>query len=203
MARIGVSITKSTAFRGVAQEFGNTYYYEMPQPAPNAAVANEIIDALVVKEKAQFSQGVNFVRAKAWSAGGTKAQNEMLAQKNLTGTGSKIANSILDKERAFLVRFRAGNDSLGRPAYLRKWWHLDIQTLASVNISNGQCQNMDQLSTAQRDALVAFGDDIKSLVLTTNGFTTAQLVGPNGRPISGATVAHPYIEHHQLGEMWR
>jgi hypothetical protein len=201
MPVIGVSIVKSTSFRGTAQEFGNTYYYEVVNP-PNTTVANEIIDALVTKEKAQHSTNINFVRAKAWTAGGTQQQNNMLVQKNLTGTGS-LTPAQVDKERAFLVRFRAGNDSRGRPVYLRKWWHLDVSVVGGTQVSTAQIQQTAQLTTAQRDALKAFGNDIKSLTLVTQGFTAATLCGPNGRAITGDTDAHPYYEHHQLGDMWR
>lgn len=202
MGRLGVSITKSTSWRGVAQEFSNTYYYEVVNQ-PNATVANEIIDALVVKEKAQFSANNTFVRAKAWSAGGSKAENQMLVQKNLTGTGTPTGGSTQSKEHAYLVRIRAGNDSRGNPVYLRKWWHLDVTLIAGSSITNGMFQGTAQLNQSQRDALVAFANDIKSLTLVTNGFTTATLVAKNGRQITGDTVAHPYVEHHQLGDMWR
>lgn len=127
----------------------------------------------------------------------------MLVQKNLTGAGSKTAPTAMDKERAFLCRFRAGNDSRGRPVYLRKWWHLDVSIIGSSTITNGQLENTAALDTAQRDAVKAFGDDIKTLTLVTNGFTNATLVGPTGRQITGDTVAHPYLEHHQLGDQWR
>src|SRR3954470_12895414 len=122
MARVGVSIVKSTSFRGVAQEFGNTYYYQTPLPV-TATVAGNLIDHIVTLEKAQHSTAVTFVRAKCWSAGGTKQENEMITQKNLSGTGSNGSGGAstlnMDKERAFLVRFRAGNDTRGRPVYLR------------------------------------------------------------------------------------
>src|SRR5829696_8397343 len=131
MGLVGVSITKSTTFRGVAQEFSNTYYYDVVG-TPNATVTEEIIDALVTKEKAKHGTPVTFVRAKGWSAGGTQAQNNMLVEKNLSGTGTITAGTA-DRERAFLVRFRAGQDSRGRPVYLRKWWHLDVQILGTGN----------------------------------------------------------------------
>src|SRR5215217_6668005 len=118
MGLLGVSITKGTSFRGVTQEFGNTYYYDVVG-TPNATVANEVIDALVTKEKAIHASSVSFIRAKAWSAGGTNAQNSMLVQKNLSGAGAIAPATGVDKERAFLIRFRAGVDSRGRPVYLR------------------------------------------------------------------------------------
>jgi len=196
----GVSITKSTAFRGVQQEFGNTYYYETPIPAIDS-VLDSLIDNLVAKEKAFHGATINFVRAKCWSAGGSPGDNQMRVQKNLSGTGANgSTGSVIDKERAVLVRFRAGNDSRGNPVYLRKWWHLDVASIGGTAISSGTLQNTAQLTSGQRDAIVALADPFKSITALPQNF---DLVGPTGRDISGATVAHPYLEHHQLGEMWR
>src|SRR5215203_4509306 len=196
----GVAITKSVSFRGVAQEFGNTYYYQTPLPALDS-VLDSLIDNLVTKEKAMHGTSISFVRAKCWSAGGSKADNQMRVQKTLSGAGTQGAPpSNGDVERAFLVRFRAGNDSRGNPVYLRKWWHLDVASIGGTAISSGTLQNTAQLTSGQRDAIVALADPFKSITALPQNF---DLVGPTGRDISGATVAHPYLEHHQLGEMWR
>jgi hypothetical protein len=200
VARVGVSVVKSTSFRGVQQNFSNTYYYETPLPVlPGSADA--LVDAIVAKEKAIHSPRVTFLRGLCWTTGGTKAENNMLVQKNLSGTGNGASPSTAqDKERAFLVRFRAGNDSRGNPVYLRKWWHLDIGVVASEGISNAQLENTAALSSAQRAQIVTWGDGFKSVQAATQNF---DLVSKNGRDIDGATQAHQYLEHHQLGDMWR
>jgi hypothetical protein len=201
MARVGVSITKSFSFRGAAQEFSNTYYYQT-SGVVNASIADALIDNLAAKEKLIHGTGVSFVRGKCWTAGGTKAENNMLAQKPLTGTGSAnlSVTSPIDRERAFLVRFRAGNDSKGRPVYLRKWWHLDVSSISTTAISNAQLQQTAPLDSAQRTALQNTADGFKSVSASTTNF---DLVSEKGRAIDGPTVAHPYLEHHQLGDMWR
>jgi len=200
MARLGCSITKSTSFRGVAQEFSNTYYYEYGGVVGEGAGIS-LIDALVALEKPIHASSVTFVRGRCWTAGGTNAQNTMIAQKALSGTGTNAGSlSSVDKERAFLVRFRAGNDSRGNPVYLRKWWHLDLGAIASTTISNDVGRNIAQLPQAVRDQLVTWADQFKSV--TVSGLS-ATLVAESGRGIDGATQAHPYLEHHQLGDMWR
>jgi len=202
MPVVGVSIVKSTSFRGVAQEFSNTYYYTTPLPVVSA-VATSLIDHLVTLEKPMHAPSVSFVRGKCWSAGGTPGQNEMISQKALSGVGtnSSGSNTNLDKERAVLVRFRAGNDSKGRPVYLRKWWHLDVAALGASNtITDGQKANTAGLSGAQTATVEAWGNAVKSITALPQNF---DLVSDKGRGISGATVAHPYLEHHQLGDMWR
>jgi hypothetical protein len=187
-------------FRGAAQEFGNTYYYETGGVV-SAGSAEALAGVLVTKEKAIFSASVSFVRVRVWSAGGTKEQNQMLYQSPLTGTGSQ-ANPIAgqDRERAFLVRFRAGVDSKGRPAYLRKWWHLNVGSVGATNVPTNALENTATLPQAIRTAVEGYGNDFKSVVASAVPYT---LVSEKGRAITGDTVAHPYLEHRQLGDMWR
>lgn len=200
MGRVGVSITKSCSFRGAAQQFSNTYYYETPLPVL-AAVGDALIDNIVTKEKAIHSSSVTFVYGRCWTAGGTPSSNNMIAQKALSGTGSGASpNTSVDKERAFLVRFRAGVDSRGNPVYLRKWWHLDAGTVGGETITTPQMQNTAGLTSGQRAALVGMADGFKNV---TAGAQVFDLVSEKGRGIDGATQAHQYYEHHQLGDMWR
>lgn len=200
MSRVGVSVVKSCSFRGVAQNFSNTYYYETPL-AVLPGSADALVDAIVAKEKAIHSPRVTFLRGLCWTTGGTQQENQMLVQKNLSGVGTGGGPSTaMDKERAFLVRFRAGNDSRGNPVYLRKWWHLDVGVLATQGITNAQLENTEALTSTQRAQLVTIADGFKNVQAATQGF---DLVSKTGRDIDGATVAHQYLEHHQLGDMWR
>src|SRR5215204_847883 len=122
MARIGVSITKNTPFRNSVQEFTNVYYYDVDNQ-PSAAQADTFIDNLTALEKTFHSSAVTFVRGRCWSAGGSPSANNMISQKLLSGTGARLANTSLDRERAFLFRIRAGVSSNGQPVFLRKWYH--------------------------------------------------------------------------------
>ena len=202
MPRLGVSVTKSISFRGAAQEFTNTYYYNT-QNIISGPIADALTDAVVALERPMHGSNVSFVRAKCWSTGtGSPSTNEMMVQKNLSGVGTNAAVSPTnhDRERAYLVRFRAGSDSKGRAVYLRKWWHLEINALATIPISNAQLQQTAQLDATQRAQLVTYANAFKSLTVLGSTF---DLVSQKGRAIDGATTAHPYFEHHQLGDMWR
>jgi hypothetical protein len=201
MSITGVSITKATSFRGVAQEFANTYYYQTPLPVTEGT-ADSLIDAIVALERPMHGTNVSFIRGRAWSAGGTPAENNQLASKLLTGNGTNSAsqNASMDKERAFLVRIRAGVDSRGRPVYLRKWFHLDVGTVGGVAISGGALQNTASLTAPQRSQLETWMNSFKNVTAGAQGF---DLVSEKNRSITGATQAHPYLEHHQLGDMWR
>jgi hypothetical protein len=198
---VGANITCSTSFRGVQQEFGYTFHYDTAGIVSSGS-AEALIDALVALLKPMHATSINFVRAKCWTAGGTKAENQMLFQKNLSGTGTNSAapSTFIDKERAFLVRLRAGVDTKGRPAYLRKWFHLDVGVLGGSGFTNGQVQNTEALNSTHRNQLVTWANQFKSINATAQ---TWEWKGPKGRSITGDTVAHPYYEHHQLGDMWR
>lgn len=202
MPRIGVSITKSTPFRGSTQEFSNVYYYEMAG-LPSASAADTIIDNLTTLEKTFHSTVVTFVRGRVWSETGNKATSEMITQKNLSGTGARATLTGLDPERAFLFRLRAGTDSRGNPVFLRKWYHACGQFVAATAlIGNSHMSQSTGFTSAEKTALVnamnAIGD--------ANGSANApKLCAKGGRlPDVGATwAAHTWLEHHQLGDMWR
>jgi hypothetical protein len=201
VARFGVHVLKRCAFRLGTQHFGNTYYYEDPLGTPGLSTLEALVDAVVASERSRHSTTVTFVRGRLWSQIGTPAQNQMLVDKALTGTGSATDQADMDKERAALVRFRAGVDSLGRPVYLRKWWHL-CAAIGGSAVASNVLANTAALSSGQRTAIEAFGNEIKSYTLGTPSHTFT-LVAKGGRPIDGATQAHQFLEHHQLGDEWR
>jgi len=201
MARIGVSITKSITYRNSNQEFSNVYYYDVDNQ-PSEAQATTFIDNLTALEKTFHGTNVTFVRGRCWSAGGTKAENNMITQKNLAGTGVRTPVAGLDKERAFLFRLRAGNDSRGNPVYLRKWWHAEAQFVSGQSISTQIMEQTTGWSQAERDqqvaAMQAIGNANGSPLLP-------RLCAKSGRlPDAGATwQAHNFLEHRQLGDQWR
>lgn len=201
MARIGVSITKSVAFRSSTQEFTNVYYYEMLS-LPSASAADTLIDNLVTLEKTFHGSNVTFLRGRVWSQVGTPSANEMITQKNLSGTGARTANTSLDKERAWLFRLRAGSDSRGNPVYLRKWYHACAEFVSGQGINTNVLANASGWSSAERAAQVAAMQAIGDA----NGSAgSPKLCAKSGRQsTAGATwEAHLYLEHHQLGDQWR
>lgn len=201
MPRIGVSITKSTPFRNSVQEFSNVYYYDVVS-LPSVAQADTIIDNLTTLEKTFHSSVVTFVRGRLWSQTGDKATSEMISQKNLSGTGGRGSAVAMDKERAFLFRLRAGNDSRGNPVFLRKWFHACAEFYSGQTIASGTTQNVSGFSPADRASMVtqmqAIGDANGSPL-------TPKLCAKSGRQANaGATwEAHQFLEHHQLGDQWR
>jgi len=202
MARIGISITKSVAYRDSVQEFSNVYYYENGGALPSSAGASDLIDEVTALEKGRHATTVTFVRGRCWSQVGSPGANEMIHQKALTGTGSSTADATMDRERAFLIRWRAGNDSRGNAVYLRKWYHsCGAFAGASGSIGTAILSQTSGFAQATRDSILASANALLSLVQGGGGWS---LVGKNGRTRSGTgDQAHKYLEHHQLGDMWR
>lgn len=201
MARIGIAITKTTSFRNSSQDFSNVYFYEGVS-LPDAAGANNLIDDVVTREKTFHSTAVTFKGGKLWSVTGSKATNEMITQKQLSGTGSRALVPFMDKERAFLFRLRAGVDSRGNPVYLRKWFHACGVFFSGQSLGQSAIENTNSLPQADRDSMVTQMQTIGDL---TGAGGPWKLCAKSGRqPTVGANwVAHPYLEHHQLGDMWR
>ena len=200
MGQTGISITKSVSFRGVQQEFSNVYYYDTPVGSASDTEADSLINQIVVIEKTCHSTDVSFVRAKAWSAGGSPASNNMILQKNLSGTGSLSLNVTTDRERAILIQWSAGIDSRGRPVKLRKWFHTCGVLLDGSAPGSPVLQNTAAIATANRTAMATKANALRHLTAGIRGF---DLSGPTGRATDGDATCHQYLEHHQLGDMWR
>lgn len=195
--QIGISIVKSVQFRGAEQEFSNTYYYELGTAV--TAPAETLADEIVTKERTLHSTFVSFKRQMVWSAGGTAAQNQMLHQKALTGTGSQLHEPSMDRERAVLVQWKAGFDSRGIQVYLRKWYHSCGNCAGSTVVSTGTLGNTAPIADASQAAISTSVNDLKDIGV--GDFWT--LCAKSGRNVQGDAVCHKWLEHHQLGDQWR
>jgi hypothetical protein len=191
-----ISITKRIAFRESTQEFTNVYHYEtlVPSTVSEAtARINEVSDL----EKTWHSSAVSFVRGRFWTAGGTKEENQMITQVNLSGTGGTTDVSSLDRERAFLIMWAAGFDSRGKPVFLRKWYHA-CGNVPGITVSAGHMANTTAFTDTQRSTLATAVNAVRVI-----GSGAYDLRAESGRAPTGNAVAHKFLEHHQLGDMWR
>jgi hypothetical protein len=196
MAIVAFSVTKRVVYRDSTQEFSNVYHYKTTDPI-NATEGEARLDEIVAFEKTFHATGVTFVRGRAWNAGGTPAQNDMVVQKNLSGTGALAGTASLDRERAHLFRWPAGQDSRGKPVYLRKWYHA-LAPINAVAITQSIIEGTTGWTQAQRDSMASFINDIRFI-----GLSTYQLCAESGRDSTGGAESHKYLEHHQLGDQWR
>lgn len=193
---LGFSVTKQVSFRGVQQEFTNVYHYQLVGAA--TAPYESLLDEIRANETPFHSTDVTFVRGKCWTAGGTTTQNQMQVQKDFTGTGNQALATSMDRERAVLIRWPAGLSSNGKPVFLRKWFHC-CGSFAGVNFTVNTLQQTGAISAAN---LTTINNAVSGL----DGIGTLQdwtLCSPNGREAEGNGECHSWLEHHQLGDMWR
>lgn len=202
MPIVGLSVTKECAFRDSVQPFSNVYFYNnFTGSLPSDAGALSMIDEVVAWEKTVHSTGVTFTYARIWSQGLTEFNSQMIEQKSLTGNGTSVHDNTLDRERAYLVRWRAGSDSRGNAVYLRKWYHTLGQFASAPLPTSTVYSNTTGLSTATKDAIATKCQQIATLSAGGGGW---QLCAKSGRGYnSNSPQSHPYLEHHQLGDQWR
>lgn len=201
MARVGLSITKSCTFRNATQEFSNVYYFNGGVSLPSTSDADSLIDAVKSFEAGIHAGNVTFVRGRIWSDTGSKATNEMITQKLLSGTGS-LGSLVYDKERAFLFRLRAGNDSRGQPVYLRKWYHTGGNGPGNVAVQTNVMGNTTGFTSTERNNMASAVNTCQQFII---GGIPYSLCAKGGRVpgIGENFVCHPFFEHHQMGDQWR
>lgn len=202
LARYGLSIEKSTSFRGFQQPFANVYHYKALTGADESdAGLDALVNAVVAKEKTFHASVINFQRARLWITGtGNQQTNVMRIDKPLSGSGALTMVTGLDKERAHLFRWRAGVNTRGLPVYLRKWYH-SLAPIGGVTISTDIMANVAGFTDAQRDTMESVIEELGEMVVP--GVGGFRLVSQTGREWTQAVQCHKYLEHHQLGDQWR
>lgn len=197
MAKFGVSIVKTVSFRGVQQEFSNRYHYEGADMSNSQAT--QLAQNVKAAEVPLHSTDVTFKYFRVWLDTGNKATSNMIAQGQLSGAGTASGTPTMDRERAVLVRWRAGNDSKGRPVYIRKWFHA-CGTFGGVSMGSTILQQTAGFSTTERANIASAATSFNTV---SDGADAKVLTAPPGRERTGSAEAHQYLEHHQLGDMWR
>ena len=122
MPKTSISISKTILWRGAQEEFSNVYTYD--GPTPDVALAESLINAISDAERAIFANTVTFKQGRAWTAGGTPAQNETILIKDLSGPGSNQSGGQMNAEQCYLVEWKTARPSAtGKPVRLKKFLH--------------------------------------------------------------------------------
>jgi hypothetical protein len=203
MPIVGISITKETPFRDSIQPFSNMYFYNNGAGSvPSVSGAEAMLDELVAIEKTLHSSVVEFTFGRVWHQTLSEALTVMLFQKGLSGTGATANQASLDRERAYLFRRRAGQDSRGQPVYLRKWYHsCGLFPAGPASLSTNILGNLSGFTTAERNNMAGSMATISDLSASGGGW---EICAKSGRgPTELNWECHKYLEHHQLGDVWR
>jgi hypothetical protein len=202
MALVGVSITKSVAFRESAQEFSNVYHYFFSGGDLTETQAEALIDRLVTLEKQWHSNVVTFVHGRCWTSGGGEAANNMIKEKALSGAGSGSTTASFDKERAWLVQWDGGFDSRGKPVKFRKWFHT-CGAFGANSASSSNLTNDASLSSTIRGNVATAVNALNPLTVSGIGSNGIMCNKGNSRAADTGAVCHRFLEHRQLGDQWR
>lgn len=198
MARVGASVTKSVSFRGVQQEFTNVYHYT--GGTWDVSAATSLLDQIKAAEVPLHSPDVSFLRGAVWTSDGGPSSNNMLLQKNYSGVGSGVGITTMDRERAFLIQWAAGTDSRGHKVYLRKWYHSCGLPTGTTGMADTVLQQTTALSSNVKGIVEGLANVLASVTVSS---VQRDLCSAGGRIKTAAGVCHPWLEHHQLGDMWR
>lgn len=176
MALYAVSITKETDWHGKREQFDNTYYYEGPDAAPTEDGLRQFVNKIVAEEKGIHGVSAFFVKARLWSAGGTKEQNETLLLDDLTGQGTQLGG-LTFREAAILVEWECGRKNVkGKKVYLRKY----IRPQNGVAGADGtQMQGIDKIQPTAQARMRAYGNNVQTIEAPVG--VNWQLISPSGR----------------------
>lgn len=122
-----ITIIKRAKYKGVDEEFGNTFHFSGTQPADLAAWKT-LADALIAAERPIYPADVEFVQAYGYNAGSelSVAQIDYRVSPNvlLNATGAFTGGGRQSLEVASTVRWPTPNfTSRGKRIYLRKYLH--------------------------------------------------------------------------------
>lgn len=190
----GISIVKRVRWRGSDEEFSNQYFYDIDWQEQGEAFLEGLVDQLVAAETPVYSNTIDFVQGRVWSAGGTPAENVTLGIFDLASEGSAVHESTMDREACYLVRFRTTRPSItGRPVTLRKWLH----SCSLLGGGDAQLSGISPISAATKAALTTYGEAVRELEGSDGA--TYPLVAPSGSGrVAGAVDVFDFVEHHEF-----
>lgn len=191
---IGVSITKSAPGRGGSRErFSNVYCFETPQD--DEATARDIIEALVPIEVPMHATNINFVEARAWSTGGTPAENETILILDLSGTGDQVPRADWFRTACFFVQLRTDRlSATGKVVYLSKY--LRSHTFFNEPLTAEQRAGIDPLPGSVQDNIFNYMNSLNPLSTSSGDYP---LCAPSGRTAtSQVPLVDQFVEDHEL-----
>lgn len=187
---VGCSITKTTTWRGIEEEFSNVYHFDSAADT----TSQQIIDGVVTAEAAILGANVNFIGAKVWGpTDGFALQSRMLLQVTLARTGSVSGGAQTAKELSAVVQWDTGRiNSRGGRIFLRKYLHLGML----INVDEGAAKGNTPMGGPTLAALKAYADDVQNAV----GISGASLSDKKGRklPLNTNATVLPHLHTRQF-----
>ncbi len=187
---VGVSVTKSTTWRGIEEQYSNVYHFD----AAVDTTSDDLANSVVASERAAHAVNVTFKNVKVWGpTDGTKEQSVMLLQKDLTGTGNAVRTYDTAKELTAVVQWDTGRkNSRGGRIFLRKYLHVG----ALGESGEDQAKGNAALAPATVTRLTTYANNVKNAV----GVSGAAISDKKGRKLPVGTPAQvlPHLHTRQF-----
>jgi hypothetical protein len=175
-----ITLIKRFPYRGVEEEYSNTYALTGSDPA-DAAAWVALMNALITAEKTHQSSVVDYVRAYGYdsdseTASAVWSRDLVAASETVMGTLSGSGMTQMPGDVAYWVRWKTSRlTSKGKPIYLRKYFHFAFADPADP----------DKIGPAQKTAALAFaakmwdGTFLDGRTVRAPGQSSETIVGAN------------------------
>lgn len=167
MAPFAVSITKRVLFRGSQEQFSNVYHYDLSTTINTDAGWDDLIAAIVAKERPFHSTQVTFVEGRVWGPT-NQGQLQSITRRitDLTGTGQNSGGGEIWPELCIVASFFVGrNPATQRKRFLRKYFH--VQALMASTGGSGATLGRAPLAAADKTPIANAMNDLKTITIGT------------------------------------
>lgn len=197
MSTFAVAVTKQVQWREFQQPFSNVYHYS---GAPGDEFDDEgVANAVLAAEQEIHGSNITFTQVRTYGPTDQgAAANVNRTVQDFNSVGLATADGSYYRELAWLVIWPLGRyGPRNHPHWLRKWLHTSTFYELTATSTSGEVPLYEwppPLDT-YASAVTQLQDSTTGSVLT--------LAAPDGRtPIDNAK-GYPYLEHRQLGDLWR
>lgn len=183
----GLTIIKTFTYRGVAEEWSNTYALDGTTPT-TPAEWKTLADAVMASEKTLYRDTTVIIRAMGYESGTDAAKwsyDYLASAASVPGTSAPNPGDVVKwaGDQAGWLRMQVGNSASGKPKYIRKYFHGGHSAFADP----------DSVFPALKTAYIAHGTKM------TNGTLPGGMkwIGPDGT-IGTTPAASPYVTTRTL-----
>lgn len=161
MAAPGVVLYKTFTYRGVPEEWGNTYHFVGSAPG-NPSDWRDLVDALIALEKEILATNVTIDRAICYEDtddNSVYSYDLSAFAGTVAGTYSFSGEGAVQQEggSSYMARWNTGRvSSKGKAIYLRKYWHPAMS--GSTTPDQVKASLVTVVDTFAEDVMAASGD---------------------------------------------